>query len=78
MRLRANGNYVSSVGLNQKFGGIQAALKGIRPAVIGMIFTAAIVVAQTAQIHSLEVTPGSSLHYSSSRISWLIPLLKAW
>lgn len=30
---------------------IQAALKGIRPAVIGMIFTAAIVVAQTAQIH---------------------------
>ena len=29
---------------------IQAALKGIRPAVIGMIFTAAIVVAQTAQI----------------------------
>jgi chromate transporter len=30
---------------------IQAALKGIRPAVIGMIFTAAIVVGQTAQIH---------------------------
>ena len=30
---------------------IQAALKGIRPAVIGMIFTAAIVVAQTAQLH---------------------------
>ena len=30
---------------------IQAALRGIRPAVIGMIFTAAIVVAQTAQIH---------------------------
>lgn len=29
---------------------VQAALKGIRPAVIGMIFTAAIVVAQTAQI----------------------------
>ena len=30
---------------------IQAALKGIRPAVIGMIFTAGYVVAQTAQIH---------------------------
>lgn len=30
---------------------IQAALKGIRPAVIGMIFTAAVVVAQTAEIH---------------------------
>jgi len=30
---------------------IQAALKGIRPAVIGMIFTAAIVVGQTAQLH---------------------------
>lgn len=30
---------------------IQAALKGIRPAVIGMIFTAAIVVGQTFQIH---------------------------
>lgn len=30
---------------------IQAALKGIRPAVIGMIFTAAIVVGQTAQVH---------------------------
>lgn len=30
---------------------IQAALKGIRPAVIGMIFTAAIVVGQTAQMH---------------------------
>jgi len=30
---------------------IQAALKGIRPAIVGMIFTAAIVVAQTAQIH---------------------------
>ncbi len=30
---------------------IQAALKGIRPAVIGMIFTAAIVLAQTAQVH---------------------------
>ena len=30
---------------------IQAALKGIRPAVIGMIFTAALVVGQTAQIH---------------------------
>ena len=30
---------------------IQAALKGIRPAIVGMIFTAAIVVAQTAQVH---------------------------
>ena len=30
---------------------IQAALKGIRPAVIGMIFTAGFVVAQTAQVH---------------------------
>lgn len=30
---------------------IQAALQGIRPAVIGMIFTAAIVVGQTAQVH---------------------------
>jgi chromate transporter len=30
---------------------IQAALKGIRPAVIGMIFTAAVVVGQTAQVH---------------------------
>lgn len=30
---------------------VQAALKGIRPAVIGMIFIAAVVVAQTAQIH---------------------------
>ena len=30
---------------------IQAALRGIRPAVIGMIFTAAIVVAHTAEIH---------------------------
>lgn len=30
---------------------IQAALRGIRPAVIGMIFTAAIVVGQTAEIH---------------------------
>lgn len=34
---------------------IQAALKGIRPAVIGMIFFAAIVVAQTAQIHWLSL-----------------------
>lgn len=30
---------------------IQAALRGIRPAVIGLIFTAAIVFAQTAQMH---------------------------
>jgi chromate transporter len=30
---------------------IQAALKGIRPAVIGLIFTAAIVFAQTAEMH---------------------------
>ena len=30
---------------------IQAALQGIRPAVIGMIFTAALVVIQTAQLH---------------------------
>jgi len=30
---------------------IQAALKGIRPAVIGLIFTSALVFAQTAQIH---------------------------
>ncbi|MGF1513766.1 MAG: chromate efflux transporter [Elainellaceae cyanobacterium] len=30
---------------------IQAALKGIRPAIVGMIFTAAIVVVQTAQPH---------------------------
>ena len=30
---------------------IQAALKGIRPAVIGMIFVAGIVLAQTAQLH---------------------------
>ncbi len=30
---------------------IQAALQGIRPAVIGMIFTAALVVGQTAQMH---------------------------
>ena len=33
---------------------IQAALKGIRPAVIGMIFTAAIVVAQTAELGSVR------------------------
>jgi len=30
---------------------IQAALKGIRAAVVGMIFTAAVVVGQTASIH---------------------------
>ena len=30
---------------------IQAALQGIRPAVIGMIFTAALIVGQTAQMH---------------------------
>ena len=34
---------------------LQAALKGIRPAVIGMIFTAAIVVAQTAELHWASV-----------------------
>ena len=40
---------------------LQAALRGIRPAVIGLIFTAAIVVAQTAQLHwaSLLILAGS-------------------
>ncbi len=45
---------------------IQAALKGIRPAVIGMIFTAAIVVAQTAQIGSATAALVSLLIFATS------------
>lgn len=49
---------------------IQAALKGIRPAVIGMIFTAAIVVGQTSQIHwvSLLIFTGAIL--AILRLRW--------
>ena len=45
---------------------VQAALKGIRPAVIGMIFTAAIVVAQTAQISTLSASLVSLLIFGAS------------
>ncbi|MGD1920965.1 MAG: chromate efflux transporter [Pleurocapsa sp.] len=45
---------------------IQAALKGIRPAVIGMIFTAAIVVAQTSQIASIQEILVSLLIFAAS------------
>ena len=45
---------------------IQAALKGIRPAVIGMIFTAAIVVAQTAQVGSIQAILVSLLIFAAS------------
>ena len=45
---------------------IQAALKGIRPAVIGMIFVAAIVVAQTAQIDTVEASLVSLLIFGAS------------
>ena len=45
---------------------IQAALKGIRPAVIGMIFTAAVVVAQTAQIGSIQTALVSLLIFATS------------
>jgi len=45
---------------------IQAALKGIRPAVIGMIFTAAIVVAQTAQVGSIQAISVSLLIFAAS------------
>ena len=45
---------------------VQAALKGIRPAVIGMIFTAAIVVAQTAQINTYPENLVSLLIFAAS------------
>ena len=45
---------------------VQAALKGIRPAVIGMIFTAAIVVAQTAQVDSVSAILVSSFIFAAS------------
>ena len=45
---------------------IQAALKGIRPAVIGMIFTAAIVVAQTAQLGSIPAALVSLFIFAAS------------
>ena len=54
---------------------IQAALKGIRPAVIGMIFTAAIVVAQTAQIDSIQASLVSLLIFAGSLIAlWKLRL----
>ena len=45
---------------------IQAALKGIRPAVIGMIFTAAVVVAQTAQIGTISTALVSLFIFAAS------------
>ena len=49
---------------------IQAALKGIRPAVIGMIFTAAIVVGQTAPLHWASI-----LIYEASLVAiWIFNL----
>ncbi len=57
---------------------IQAALKGIRPAVIGMIFTAAIVVGQTSQIHwvSLLIFAGAILAILRLRLEvvFIIPI----
>ncbi|MGF1540039.1 MAG: chromate efflux transporter [Pleurocapsa sp.] len=57
---------------------IQAALKGIRPAVIGMIFTAAIVVGQTSQIHwvSLLIFAGAMLAILRLRVEvvFIIPI----
>lgn len=57
---------------------IQAALKGIRPAVLGMIITAAVVLAQTTQVHWV-----SAVIFAASMISllgfsvdviWIIPV----
>ena len=48
---------------------IQAALKGIRPAVIGMIFTAAIVVAQTAQLATVPAALVSLLILGASLLA---------
>ncbi len=49
---------------------IQAALKGIRPAVIGMIFTAAIVVGQTAPLHWASI-----VIYEASLVAiWILHL----
>ena len=54
---------------------IQAALKGIRPAVIGMIFTAAIVVAQTAQIGSIAAVLVSLGIFAASLVAiWKLRL----
>ena len=54
---------------------IQAALKGIRPAVIGMIFTAAIVVAQTAQVGSMQTILVSLLIFAASLVAiWKLRL----
>lgn len=54
---------------------IQAALKGIRPAVIGMIFTAAVVVAQTAQMGSMPNILVSLLIFAASLVAiWKLRL----
>lgn len=57
---------------------IQAALKGIRPAIVGMIFTAAIVVAQTAQAHwataLIFVAALLAIWRFRLEVIWVIPL----
>ena len=48
---------------------LQAALRGIRPAVIGMIFTAAIVVAQTAEMQTVELLLASLAILAASLVA---------
>ena len=48
---------------------LQAALRGIRPAVIGMIFTAAIVVAQTAEMATVQMLVASLAILAASLVA---------
>ncbi len=48
---------------------LQAALRGIRPAVIGMIFTAAIVVAQTAEMGTVQMLVASLAILAASLVA---------
>jgi chromate transporter len=57
--------------------GIQAALKGIRPAVLGMIITAAVVLAETTQVHWVSavifIASMASLLKLRMDVIWIIP-----